>query len=328
MAHSIAHVGALRADAARAASERGSADLPPWADADRIANGERFFRTWCAQLTQCLMTASLPTAYASPRGARVLLTTGEMYDEPGGDDPLRRRIARTAATLTTVFNLDQRPDGGLRGGAGRVELARIRSLHDVVRTMVAAPGSAWHESWGTPIDADELMGTLLTFTTVPLRALRELGFRYDERDAEDYLHTWAVAGQILGIADDALPRTMEAALARELELRPRVLEPSLGGQRLLAALLREISDLPYFPDPLAPAFVYATAGPDVAAYLGLQPSRASWAAFCVLRAVWSLPGLQWLLVRATRAAGPTIVKRYIAAAAKAPAAHAESRRAA
>ena len=68
---------------------------------------------------------------------------------------------------------------------------------------------------------DDLVGTLLSFSWVVVDALRKLGVRIDDQEAEDYHYRWRVIGQMLGIEPDAIPVDLAhaGALTREIARR-------------------------------------------------------------------------------------------------------------
>ena len=64
---------------------------------------------------------------------------------------------------------------------------------------------------GLPCNQEELAYTLLTFSYVFLRSMRKLGLPLARADEEAYLHSWNVAGHILGIERELMAETMEEA---------------------------------------------------------------------------------------------------------------------
>ena len=64
---------------------------------------------------------------------------------------------------------------------------------------------------GLPCNQEELAYTLLTFSYVFLRSMRKLGLPLSRADEEAYLHSWNVAGHILGIERELMANTMVEA---------------------------------------------------------------------------------------------------------------------
>jgi hypothetical protein len=129
--------------------------LPEWADADRIKRGQQLFETWGVQIAICLFCASLPSSYVAANGLKALYLTARL------DTDARRRVMETGQFLIDVLTV-----GGLgEHGKGRRTIQRVRLMHAAVRHLIKArneltPGM-WHPDWGTPINQEDLAGTLL-----------------------------------------------------------------------------------------------------------------------------------------------------------------------
>jgi hypothetical protein len=126
---------------------------------------------------------------------------------------------------------------GTRGwGAAR----GIRLQHAAVRHFVHHDDRAraqWQPRWGEPVNQEDLLGTILTFTTTVFRALDRLGCRYAHDAAEDYLHLWNVIGWLLGVEADLLGLDWDEAHELEAALRPRNIQASRAGVELTQALI-------------------------------------------------------------------------------------------
>jgi hypothetical protein len=81
-----------------------------------------------------------------------------------------------------------------------------------------------------------MVGTLLTFTTVPLAALERIGIVVEQDDAEAYMHTWSVVGHLLGVAPDVLPLTYQEALDLQTQVFTKLQGPSPDALELGGAL--------------------------------------------------------------------------------------------
>ena len=74
---------------------------------------------------------------------------------------------------------------------------------------------------GLPCNQEELGYTLLTFGYVFLRSLRRLGIGLAKDDEEAFLHCWNVAGHVLGITTELMPRTMDESEALFARMQAR-----------------------------------------------------------------------------------------------------------
>src|ERR1700756_2420128 len=132
--------------------------LPEWADMRKIKRGQQLYDTWGVLITLCLFCASLPASYAAADGVKVLYLTARL------DTDARRRVMETGQFLIDVLTV-----GGLdEHGKGRRTIQRVRLMHAAVRHLITArneltPGM-WHPDWGTPINQEDLAGTLLSFS--------------------------------------------------------------------------------------------------------------------------------------------------------------------
>lgn len=251
--------------------------LPEWRDDTSIRRGQQFFEDAGLAIATALFCASLPTAYLSSQGARVIAITGELVSTP------QRRVAETAQLLASVMDLGDTDDGQPLGPATRgFHGARgVRLMHAAVRAFITLDAEASQrydvESLGIPINQEDLLGTLLTFTVVVFDALERMGIAVDPADADAYLHTWCVIGHLLGIRPDLLPLDMEAARELDRRIRSRQQRPSAEGVALMDALRSEMRThmprlLRRFPD----ALVYEFIGSDAARGLNVPdpgPSR-------------------------------------------------------
>jgi hypothetical protein len=223
--------------------------LPKWADMDKIKRGQQLFETWGVLITLCLFCASLPASYAAAKGVKVLYLTARL------DTDARRRVMETGQFLMDVVAV-----GGLdEHGKGRRAIQRVRLMHAAVRHLIKArneqtPGM-WHPGWGTPINQEDLAGTLLTFSYVVADPMRRLGVHLSAKDVDAYLHLWNVIGHLLGVHDDVLAHDLADATALADAIRRRQFQASPEGQDMTLALLNlldELTPLHRFDDTIPP----------------------------------------------------------------------------
>jgi hypothetical protein len=167
---------------------RSTDDLPDWADPERIAIGEEFFGVHGPTIVMAFACASLPKCYAFAKGVQVLHLTARLQSDPV------RRIAETAQLILNVME----PGGLGPGGRGIRDAQKVRLMHAAVRRLCSR-SEHWDTSWDTPINQEDLAGTLCTFSIVPLEALQQLGTSVSDDEADAYLHAWNVVGHVLGL---------------------------------------------------------------------------------------------------------------------------------
>jgi hypothetical protein len=238
-------------------------DLPDWADLARIEAGGRVFMRYGTRLVVILHCYSLPFCYLACHGAQVLNLTDRLESNP------TRRILETAQLLVDVMQ-----PGGLAGrlGRGRRTIQKVRLMHAAVRRLSRAAPS-WNAAWGVPINQEDLAGTLMSFSWVGLDGLKKLGVELSADDREAYLHCWNVAGWLLGIRRELLPRDEARATDLVQAVGRHQFGPSEAGRDLTAALVKHTAY--HLPgnvfEHLAPVMIRYFVGEQHASWLGLQP---------------------------------------------------------
>ena len=133
----------------------------------------------------------------------------------------------------------------------------------------------WCPAWGHPVNQEDLLGTLLTFSLCVLHALDRLGIPYDPDAGESYMHVWCVVGQILGIDPGLLPLTRREAEDLATTIFRRQHAPSAAGRRLMTVLLTEMElSMPWGLRNVPRTLVRRLVPPDVADDLAVP--GASW----------------------------------------------------
>lgn len=203
---------------------------PPWMDSDLVAAGQERFARWGSHVFTALYAASLPSAYACWRGVQVLGLTAQLETDT------KRRLNETAQ-----FHLDVMEPGALNPGErGFADVRHVRLMHAAVRWLIQNdPRVQWDPAWGTPINQEDLLETLLTFTEIVFEVFDRTGIVYSEDDADAYLHTWSLIGHYLGIRHDLLPLTRSQTSVLMPIVRRRQFGPSESGPVLMAALLEQ-----------------------------------------------------------------------------------------
>jgi hypothetical protein len=242
--------------------------LPPWADAKKIARAEALFMGAGPLSVSLLFCASLPECYVVPDLASVLHTTGQL------DSHADYRVRATGAMIFPVMM-----PGGLttENGGGIAQVLKVRLIHATIRNLIlrgnpeavvgggpiephlalAAQSNNMHHSlfargWntaqkGVPCNQEELAYTLLTFGYVYLRGMRTLGLGFTRDDDEAFLHAWNVMGHVLGIERDGMADTMHQAETsfRAIQARSRAnrvtpdVRPRLG-EALMTVMENEV----------------------------------------------------------------------------------------
>jgi ER-bound oxygenase mpaB/B'/Rubber oxygenase, catalytic domain len=248
--------------------------LPDWHQPKLLEQGATFFQQNALEIAAALFCASLPEAYAGHRGSRVLTLTARFVTDPV------RRVNETAQLIVNVLS-----PGGLEPGVGHGyrDARRVRLMHAAVRYLILNdpdvaktddPGAgpeSWPSGRGVPVCQEDLLATLLTFTTVPLATLDRLGIGFTAEAAEAYMHTWCVVGHLLGLSCP-LPISVKEAKDLQVRLMTKLQGPSPDAAVLGRALNQAMIDSLMVPPltDLPAALITYFCGRDIAAINGLH----------------------------------------------------------
>lgn len=239
-------------------------EAPDWLDPLQISAGQECFARWGSHVFTALYAAALPSAYACSRGVQVLGLTARLITDP------KRRLNETAQ-----FHLDvMEPNGLTESGRGFSDVRHVRLMHAAVRWLIEHdPEAPWDPEWGLPINQEDMLETLLTFTEIVFEVFDRTGVVYSEADADAYLHIWSYIGLLLGVHPDLLPLTRADTRNLMPEVRRRQFAPSAAGTELMDALLAQGQRLtPAGLNGLPATTVRFYVGDATADILGVPPS--------------------------------------------------------
>jgi len=248
---------------------------PPWIDNEMVAQGQDVFTEWSLDIVTALFCASLPFAYAAAKGVEVLERISLLADPK----TVARRIAETGQMLLDVSE----PGALAPGGCGHRTARTVRLLHAVIRarlTMTRPSSPADHSSagwdsavWGVPVNQEDLLGTLLSFTSVVFRAFDHMGIPLTHEAQESYLQLWAAIGDLLGIASaEFVVRPADAEVLTDL-IAEQLHAPSRAGVHLMGVLMDEMElSMPWGLRKLPRTLVRHLGGDEVADILGVKSS--------------------------------------------------------
>lgn len=230
-----------------------TAVLPEWVDLERLGRGQAFFNEWAAHHFTAMYLASLPTAYAAAKGVQVLNLTARLRTDT------ERRLDETAQFLMDT----SAPGAFAANGLGISRVLHIRLMHAAVRwliendpvvervediappeaTSAATPDSGvWSMSWGRPANQEDLLGTMLTFTTVVYDVFDATGVEYSADQVDDHLYLWRVIAELLGIDPNIVPQDRAEAQRLQAMIWERQHAPSAAGVAMTGALLGQAKE--------------------------------------------------------------------------------------
>lgn len=239
--------------------------LPAWADRERMGRASQLFVTHAPAICLVLGTASLVELYACAKGVEVLAFTGRLWRNP------YRRIGQTVQFLLDVME----PDGFAPSGRGIRSIQKVRLMHAGIRNLIGASGEWDEAALGHPINQEELLGTLMTFSYTVCANLKRFDIALSPTEEEDFLYFWRVVGEMLGVQPALIPTSMAEAEATAKLIFGRQQAPSEAGAAMTQALLQMYTahDPTHLFARMIPGVIRYTVGDQVADWLGVPASR-------------------------------------------------------
>jgi hypothetical protein len=201
--------------------------IPPWLDWGRLERANAVFLRPGLLGGMALGLCSLVHGYAAPAGNKPLAFSGRLKDQAS------RRLAETSKFISTVTA----PRGVEPGALGWQLVLRVRLMHAKVRRLLLASGRWSHEDYGHPINQHDMLATVLLFSYVFVEAIRRLGVRVTNDEADDYQHLFRWVGELIGVDPELLPATHAEAERLALFIRLTQGPPDADSRALVAALL-------------------------------------------------------------------------------------------
>lgn len=216
---------------------------PDWADAELVREGQNFFRQWGPQLGMALWMASLPADYACAKGAEPLARTARLTGKP------KRRYVETGQMIINAMTPGALDEGNL----GYKTIRHVRLMHAAVRHLLlhaqdlrspaGDPIEPWDDAFGVPLNQEDLLGCLFSFSVVGIESLRRSGVRVDDAGAEAYIHVWNLVGHQMGIRSDLLPLDWADSQSTWEHIKSRAYDESEAGRELTKSAIECMRDL-------------------------------------------------------------------------------------
>ena len=207
----------------------------PIQDRARVEEGQRLFQLYGPELLLILGCYALPAAYAAGDGVQVIHRARRL-----GDDA-KRRLCETAQMVLNVMS----PGGLEPNGIGTRAANKVRVMHALVRHHVRTQTTPapWPTTLGEPINQEDLVGTLLTFSVLALDGLRKIGAPLTRDEELGYLEVWRHVGRLLGIDTALVPSDVGEAEKLAVRIGRRQIRPTAEGKELTHQLTRAVNAL-------------------------------------------------------------------------------------
>ncbi len=230
------------------------------------AAGEQLFSEHGPEIMMLLCCYSLPSSYAAKKGVQVLHRTAYLAKRPN------RRLFETAQFIVDVLS----PGGLGPGGRGVRTAQKVRLMHAAIRHLIQTDTKdPWPtQDLGVPINQEDLLGTLMTFTWLILDGLARLGMQLTPVEQQSYLAAWLVVGELMGVEPGLMPRNVtEARAVTELIERRQVAESPQGREMMQALLGMMQSNTPHPFKTMPPSLLREFLPANVATFLGVPSHR-------------------------------------------------------
>lgn len=245
---------------------------------EELLAGQRVFADHGPLILLCLACYSLPASYAAAKGVQVLHRTAYLEKRP------TKRLFQTTQMVIDVMS----PGGLGPDGRGVVAAQKVRLMHAMVRHLVRTdPRVPWPAELGTPINQEDMAGTLMTFSWIVLDGLAKLGVELSADEKQSYLTAWQHVGRLMGVEEVLIPADVAAAERLTKTIQARQIAPSDAGRLLTAALLGMLQS--NMPAPglqrMPPAMLRHFLPPHVSDFLGVEDHALDNVAFDVIAEV-------------------------------------------
>ena len=228
--------------------------------------GEKIFAEHGPEIMMLLCCYSLPSSYAAKKGVQVLHRTAYLAKRPN------RRLFETAQFIVDVMS----PGGLGENGRGLRTAQKVRLMHAAIRHLILVDRSnPWPvDDFGMPINQEDLLGTLMTFTWLILDGLARLHVTLTPQEQQAYLDTWLDVGTLMGIEPQLLPRTVADAKAVTALIEHRQVAESEQGRDMMAALLGMMdTNLPKMFNAMPACMIREFLPQDVATFMGVPSHK-------------------------------------------------------
>lgn len=243
--------------------------LPAYAEPFKLMVASDVFRQHGPKILMILLCKSLPLCYTCWRGAKVLYQTGRLRVHDGSLTAFTRRLMETAQFVVDMLTKDNFE----QDGTAIVGVQKVRLMHATIRHF--AQQRNWdRDTYGIPINQEDLVGTLLSFGVVIVDGLEQLGITLTPEEREAYLHLWHVVGAMMGIDEDLLSEDETECRNLMNAILEQQSGPSMEGAELTDACIELMRDrLIVGPlQRLTPYFVRFFVGDKYADMLKVDPA--------------------------------------------------------
>lgn len=260
-------------------------NLPTWFDLDKIKVVQNAYVDYAPQANSVLLCKSIPTCYGCRKGAQVLYATGRMREQNGSLDMFTQRIMETAQFIINTME----PDGFTEQGSAVSSMLKVRLIHTSIRYYLTKSNDWDEKKFDRPINQEDLLGTMLSMSTMIAEGLIQLGVTVTVEELEAFAHYGRVLGYMMGIKEEYLP----VNYTETVECRDAILADQLAyskeGEALTQSCLQFMKDL--VPgelfDGIPEKIMRYMVSEEVCEAVGLESRKD-------IENTWLIKGVKWL----------------------------------
>ncbi|GAA2728387.1 oxygenase MpaB family protein [Actinocorallia aurantiaca] len=233
--------------------------LPAWSDPSKLDTAFRFNEKRGLYLGVLYGFASGMMSTVIPREARAV------YYSQGGAD-MKDRISKTAKLGYDIGTANAfKPDGSMI-----VTCVKTRLAHAAVRHLL--PKSPYWDKVAdeaVPISQMDLMVTWHSLPTTVMRHLKNWKVPIPANEAAAFLHSWQLTAYMLGIKEEYIPASWDAAESQAKQSLDTLLAPTPEGIKLADILLGLGAQIDgtILSKPILGAFTRFLLGDEIAGWL-------------------------------------------------------------
>ncbi|MFD4352417.1 oxygenase MpaB family protein [Nocardia sp. NPDC058519] len=241
--------------------------LPQWTDQGKLDTAIAFNKKRGLYLGVLYGFASGMMSTVIPKEARAV------YYSKGGHD-LKDRITKTAKLGYDIGSAN----AYAADGEMIVTCVKTRLVHAAVRHLLPqSPHWVHSAEEDIPISQNDIMVTWHSLPTTVMKHLNSWKVPIPAHESEAFLHSWQVAGHLLGVRDEYIPKSWPDANSQAAQILDPIIAPTPEGAKLADRLLSLGAniDLSILSKPVLGAFTRFLLGDKIADGLSI-PREPVW----------------------------------------------------
>jgi hypothetical protein len=212
--------------------------IPNWVDWKLVNKGQNLFLKHLSASSLGLLYFSLLGGFSAPKIVSVLDETGYLTK---ARDLTWRRLLETMQMVVSCVDIN---DNTMKpGNSGWKSVIKVRLLHARVRNNVKINNKFDVEENGIPINQEDMMGTLLSFSINIIETIEKVSGKLSLDEKNAYIHLWRYIGYIIGCKDEYNPLTdLNIARGRLESISGHILSPTERSKQVVTHVLLSVAN--------------------------------------------------------------------------------------